>query len=55
MLDLADLRSMFELDDPRRVDRYVEVPHATATRRRAGASRSVRPRASSPHRLATGP
>ena len=55
MLDLADLRSMFELDDPRPFERDAEGAHGTVAHRLAGAGRSVRPRSSSPHRLATGP
>jgi anti-anti-sigma factor len=53
MLELADLRSMFDLDDPRVVAGAADGVHVTS-RRPAGVKRSVRPRASSPHRLATG-
>ena len=52
MLDLADLRSMFELPDPRTPD--AAMVHATVPRRLAKENRSARPRTSSPRRLATG-
>jgi anti-anti-sigma factor len=51
MLALTDLRSMFELDDPGAVGTANAL--ASEPYRRAGVSRSPRPRMTSPHRLAT--
>jgi anti-anti-sigma factor len=53
MLELADLCSLFDLDEPRS---FVEadVTHVTLPRRLANTNRAVRPRAGSPRRLATG-
>jgi anti-anti-sigma factor len=53
MLELADLRSMFDLDDPR-VSAGGADGRMTSPGRIASMNRSVRPRTTSPHRLATG-
>jgi anti-anti-sigma factor len=52
MLDLADLRSMFELPDPGAPE--AESLHPQLPRRRVNGNGSARPRMSSPRRLATG-
>jgi anti-anti-sigma factor len=54
MLDLADLRSMFELDDPPVAAVDADATHGTFPRRLANVNHPVRPRAGSPRRLATG-
>jgi anti-anti-sigma factor len=52
MLELADLRFLFELDDPD-ADEDAASVLASQSHRPVQASRSLRPRMSSPHRLAT--
>jgi len=54
MLELADLRSMFDVDDHSVVAGEADGVHVASPYRVATVNRSVRPRTSSPHRLATG-